>query len=363
MEKLIMLPGPTNVSKRVMNAMTKPIINHRGEEFKNLYRGIVEKTRRLFQTNNSVVILSCSGTGGVEACVSSCISKGDLIIVPSFGEFSERLAETAEIYGAQVVRVIAENGNAPSLEEVKEAIDNKRDAKSILLVHNETSMGIALPYIEDIIRYAKNRNMTVLVDAISSLGGYNIPVENWKIDFCITGSQKCIAAPPGLALVSLSEQALEIIRKRKPVNRYFDLLRYLDYQERGQTPFTPALPLFYALDEALNEIFEEGLSARIERHEKMSRSFYSSFETIGLKFLAKKEYRSRTVIALLYPEGIEDKKFRARLEQEYGVVIAGGFGSLSGKVFRVGCMGLVNQDYVSKTVNSISSNLSFFKRD
>lgn len=361
MDRLIMLPGPTNVSERVMNAMTKPMINHRGEAFKELYRGIVEKSKHLFQTEGEIVVFSSSGTGGVEAAVFNTVMPGEKVIVPVMGEFSERLSEMVEIAGGKVVAVRSEQGEAPSIEQVKHVIDSNSDASSIMIVHNETSTGIAIPYLRELCNYAKERNLKVVVDAISSLGGYSIPVDSWGIDVCITGSQKCLAAPPGLVLLSLSKEYRSIVMSRKPRTRYFDISRYLEYQKKWETPFTPSLPLFYALDEALNELLEEGLQVRVARHERMSGLLYSSLEKLGLKFVAREDLRSRTVIASYYPEGIEDKVFRTRLEQEYGIVVAGGFGKFSGKVFRIGCMGLINQEYVERTVTSIEALLSKMK--
>jgi aspartate aminotransferase-like enzyme len=358
MQRLIMLPGPTNVSERVINAMTRPIINHRGDKFRELYRGIVEKSRHLFQTDGDIVVFSSSGTGGVEAAVLNSVYHGDKVIVPVMGEFSQRLGEMVEIAGGKLVSVSSELGNAPGLDEIKNAIDSNPDASSIMIVHNETSTGIALPYLKELCSYAKDRGLAVVVDAISSLGGYSIPVDSWGIDICVTGSQKCLAAPPGLALLSIGKEHVSRIKQKKPSTRYFDIARYLDYQKRWETPFTPNLPLFYALDEALNELLEEGLASRVERHERMSKMLYSGLARLGLRFVAREEVRSRTVAATFYPEGIEDRQFRSRLEQEFGVTIAGGFGKFSGKVFRIGCMGLINQEFVERTLSAVESLLS-----
>jgi aspartate aminotransferase-like enzyme len=353
-----MLPGPTNVSERVIGAMTRPVINHRGDSFRELYRGIVEKSRHLFQTEGDVVVFSSSGTGGVEAAVWNTVFPGDKVIVPVMGEFSERLAEMVEIAGGIAIRVSSEPGGAPALDSIKEAIEINKDASSVMIVHNETSTGIAIPYLEEICSIAKDRGMNVIVDAISSLGGYSIPVDRWGIDVCITGSQKCLAAPPGLALISVGKEIKEKMKSKHPRTRYFDITRYLEYQSKWETPFTPSLPLFYALDEALNELLEEGLAARVARHERMSMMLYSGLENIGLQFVARKDLRSRTVVASFYPEWVNDKEFRRKLEDDFGIVVAGGFGKFSGKVFRIGCMGLINQEYVERTLSAVNSVLS-----
>ncbi|HKT22205.1 MAG TPA: aminotransferase class V-fold PLP-dependent enzyme, partial [Nitrososphaerales archaeon] len=210
-QKLIMLPGPTNVSERVMRAMLGPIINHRGDAFRELYKGVLDKTRHLFQTEGDVVVFSSSGTGGVEAAVWNLIRPGDVAVVPVFGEFSSRLAETVEMAGGKAIRVASDFGKVPSLDQVKAAMEQQGKFKAMFLVHNETSTGVAAPYAEEVSRLAKDHGAFSVIDAISSLGGYAIPVDRWGVDVCITGSQKCIAAPPGLALLSVSRGVVDFL--------------------------------------------------------------------------------------------------------------------------------------------------------
>ena len=357
-QKLIMLPGPTNVSDRVMKAMLGPIINHRGDSFRELYRGVLDKTRHLFQTEGDVVVLSSSGTGGVEAAVWNLVRPGDAAMVPVFGEFSTRLADAVEMAGGKAVRVSSEFGKVPTLEQLKAAMDAQGSFKALFLVHNETSTGVAAPYVEEATRLAKDHGAVAVVDAISSLGGYAIPVDRWGVDICITGSQKCIAAPPGLALLSVSRGVEEFLKASPPRTRYFDLPRYLEYGARGETPFTPALPLYYALDEALKELLEEGFAKRVERHDRMSERLYDGLAGQGLKAVAEKSVRSKTVVASYYPQGVDDAKFRKALAHDRGVVIAGGFGPFAGKVFRVGCMGQISQEYVDTTLTAIRETMA-----
>jgi len=360
-KKLIMLPGPTNVSDRVMRAMLNPIINHRGDSFRELYKGVLEKTRHLFQTEGEVVVLSSSGTGGVEAAVWNMIRPGDVAIVPVFGEFSTRLAETVEMAGGKAVRVISEFGKVPPIEQLKAAMEGQGQFKALFLVHNETSTGVAAPYVEEATKLARDHGAFAVIDAISSLGGYAIPVDKWGVDMCITGSQKCIAAPPGLALLSVSQRAVEFMKGSPPKTRYFEIPRYLEYGARGETPFTPALPLIYALDEALRELLEEGLAKRVERHDRMSALLYDGLASQGLNAVAEKSVRSKTVVASFYPPGVEDAKFRKALAHDKGVVIAGGFGPFAGKVFRVGCMGQINEGLVQTTLKAIDETMVAFR--
>jgi len=360
-QRLIMLPGPTNVSERVMHAMLGPIINHRGDAFRELYKGILEKERHLFQTEGEVLVLSSSGTGGVEAAVWNIIRPGDTAIVPVFGEFSTRLAETVELAGGKAVRVSAEFGKVPSLDQLTAAMKAQGKFRALFLVHNETSTGVTVPYAQEATELARNHGAFAVIDAISSLGGYAIPVDKWGVDMCITGSQKCIAAPPGLALLSVSQRVVEYLKASPPKTRYFEIPRYLEYGANGETPFTPALPLFYALDEALKELLEEGLSNRVQRHDRMSALLYDGLAKQGFGPVAEKSVRSKTVVASYYPQGVDDSKFRKALARDRGVVIAGGFGPFKGKVFRVGCMGKINETIVETTLKAIGETMSTFR--
>jgi len=361
-QQLIMLPGPTNVSDRVMKAMLRPIINHRGDSFRELYKGILAKTGRLFQTEQGSVIFSSSGTGGVEAAVWNLVRPGDVAVVPVFGEFSARLAETVELAGGKAVQVKSEQGSVPSLAELEAAMKKAGKFKALFAVHNETSTGAAIPYVQEVSKLAAEHGAFVVIDAISSLGGYAIPVDKWGVDICVTGSQKCIAAPPGLALLSVSSRVAEYLKTSPPKTRYFDIPRYLEYGARGETPFTPALPLLYALDEALNELLEEGLSKRVERHDRMSASIYDGLAKMGLSAVPAKEVRSKTVVATFYPPGVDDAQFRKSMAHDKGVVIAGGFGAFAGKVFRIGCMGQVREEYVKRTLAAVADTMSKFQK-
>ena len=341
--------------------MLQPIINHRGDAFRELYSGVLAKTRRLFQTEGDAIVFSASGTGGVEAAVWNLIRPGDVAVVPVFGEFSARLAETVEMAGGRAVKVSADSGTAPTLGALSEAMGKEKKVKALFLVHNETSTGVAIPYVQEATKLARDHGAFAVIDAISSLGGYGIPVDEWGVDICITGSQKCVAAPPGLALVSVSRRAVEFLEKDPPKTRYFGIPRYLEYGTRGETPFTPALPLFYGLDEALKELLEEGLAKRVQRHSDMAARLYEGFARMGLKGVASPDVRSKTVLATYYPAGVDDSAFRKALSSDKDIVIAGGFGPFAGKVFRVGCMGNIDGAVVDRTLSAIEETLAAFK--
>jgi len=354
-----MLPGPTNVPERVLRAMFTHIINHRSQDFVELYTEVIEKTQQVFQTKNDVVALSASGTGAVEASVVNLIRKGDKVIIPVNGEFSGRLAQMLEWQGANVIKLETPPGQNATFDQVKEAFDNNKDVKAFYVVHNETSTGTQVKYLDKISSLTSRNDAFYVVDSVSLLGGAELPVDKWKIDVCITGAQKALAAPPGISPISVSPSAKKHMIENPPPTMYFNLARYFKYYEESKhTPFTPALPLLYAYREALRIILEEGLDARIRRHKTCSDALYSGLSGLGLTPFAKEEDRSISIIALNYLEGLEDNTFRNTLAKKFRVLVAGGFGNLKGKVFRVGCMGEVHRYHVMRTISAISSTLN-----
>jgi aspartate aminotransferase-like enzyme len=341
-----------------MEAMVRPIINHRGNQFHTLLASLREGGKKLFQTNGEVLFLTSSGTAGVDAAVLGLIRPGDKAIVTVFGEFGERLAETVEVVGGSAIRVESPYGTSPNMEQGKKAMDEAKDIRAVFILHNETSTGTVFRYTQETARLSRERGAYTVVDAISSLGGYAIPVDAWGVDICVTGSQKCIAAPPGVSLVSVSDTTLAEMKKNARRTRYFDLPKYVEYAHRGETPYTPAIPLFYALDESLKMLVEEGLDKRVARHERLSRDLYGGLGGMGLEFFSAEGHRSNTVIAAKYPNGVDDKIFRSSLDDEHDIVIAGGFGNLVGKIFRIGCMGEVSEEHISRTLAGIGITLN-----
>jgi len=354
-----MLPGPTNVPNRVMNAMLAPIINHRGDDFRVLYKTIVEKTQRVFQTNGEIILLTTSGTGVVEASVINIIKKGDKAIIPVNGEFGTRLADLIDSWGGQAIRIKAPFGENPPFEKIEEAADQNKDVKAIYAVYNETSTGTTLRYMDRIGKLCSRNGAFFIADAVSILGGDELPVDKWNIDICVTASQKALAAPPGVSPISISSRAKKHMQSNPPPTQYLNLKRYFKYYEENfETPFTPALSLFYAFNEALDMVLEEGIDERIKRHKICAEAFYAGLNTMGLTPFAKPDAQSNVVIAVNYLPGMEDKKFRGLLSEQFKVLVAGGFGNLKGKVFRVGSMGEVNRYHVMRTLSSIASAIN-----
>jgi len=359
-----MLPGPTNVPERVMRAMYVPMINHRSDDFVQLYEPCVEKTKQVFKTEGEAVCLSASGTGAVEASVVNLIKKGDKVIIPVNGEFSSRLAQMIEWAGGETIKVETPPGQSPTYDQIKEAFDNNKDIKAFYCVWNETSTGTMIKYLDKIKDLTSRNDSFYIVDGVSIVGGEELEMDKWGVDIAMTGAQKAFACPPGISPICLNARTKKYMIDNPPNTMYFNLPRYFKYYEESKhTPFTPALPLLYAYREALDIILEEGLDARIKRHRVCSDALYSGLSAIGLTPFAKEDSRSTVVIGLNYLEGLEDKVFRNTLAEKFRVLVAGGFGNLKGKVFRVGCMGEVNRYHVMRTISSISSTLAMMGYD
>jgi aspartate aminotransferase-like enzyme len=353
-----MLPGPTNVPERIMRAMYTPMINHRSDDFVELYEDAVEKTKTVFQSNGEAVLLSASGTGAVEASVVNLIKKGDKVIIPVNGEFSGRLAQMLEWAGANVVKLQTNPGENATFDKVKEAFDNNKDVKAFYCVWNETSTGTMIKYLDRIKDLTSRNDCYYVVDGVSIVGGEEFPMDKWGVDVAMTGAQKAFAAPPGISPIVVNPRAKKYMMENPPNTMYFNLSRYFKYYEESKhTPFTPALPLLYAYREAMNVILEEGLDNRIRRHRVCSDALYSGLSALGLTPFAKEDSRSTVVVALNYLDGLEDKTFRNTLANKFRVLVAGGFGNLKGKVFRVGCMGEVQGYHVMRTISAIGSTL------
>jgi aspartate aminotransferase-like enzyme len=354
-----MLPGPTNVPNRVINAMLTPMINHRSEDFRKLYKDIVNKTQTVFETENDIVVLTTSGTGAVETSVLNLIKKGDTVIIPVNGEFSTRLADLIDNYGGKTIRINSPYGQNPPIEKIEEAFEKNSNIKALYVVYNETSTGTTLRNLSKLGDLCKAHGAFFVVDAVSILGGDELPVDKWNVDVCFTATQKALAAPPGIAPISISKEAKKYMIENPPPSQYLNLKRYFKYyNDSFETPFTPAVSLFYAYQEALNIIIEEGMQNRIDRHKRCANAFYSGLEALGFTPFADADSRSNVVIAVNYLPGIDDKKFRELISTKFKVLLAGGFGELKGKVFRVGCMGEVSSYHVMRTLSAISSSMA-----
>lgn len=349
MEKLLMTPGPTNVPKRVLNKMSENMIHHRTSEYSNLFTELNKRLKFVFQTNSNVLTFPSAGTGALESCIVNCFNFGDKVLAVSIGDFGDRFIQIAKIYGLQVDEIKIPWGKAVSLEEIEDKL--KDHHKGVIVTHNETSTGAVNP-IKEIGEFLKIKNVIYIVDAVSSLGGIDIKMDEWNIDVLATASQKALMCPPGVSFVGLSPKALDYCKASKLPKFYFDFLianKYLE-KEEPQNPYTPAVSLIAAANEALKMIEEEGLENVFLRHKILAEKFRSEIKNMGLKLFTDEFALSNTITAVSLDNAGEIKR---RLEKEYGIIVAGGQGDTKGKMIRVGHMGCVNEDMINRTLNAL----------
>ncbi|MEM2025986.1 MAG: alanine--glyoxylate aminotransferase family protein, partial [Desulfurococcaceae archaeon] len=318
---------------------------------------LLENLKYFFQANYDVIPFTASGTGAVESIVSNTINPGDKVLVPIYGNFTNRVKDVVEVYGGKVVTVDIPQREAVTPEKVEEALQ-KEKVKMVFIVFNETSTGVAVRRMREIAKISHDHGALVAVDAISGLGGDELKVGEWEIDFCAAASQKCLAAPPGVSMVSVSERGWDVVKSTKAKSHYFDFKLYKKFfLERRQTPFTPVVQIFMAVNEALKFLREEGIENRIKRHRICAEAFYRAYEAMGLKCYAKREFRSNTVTVFEVPSGLKDSEIRRIMREKHNIYISGGMAELKGKIIRVGSMGIVNQSIVITTINALECTL------
>jgi len=340
-QRILLGPGPSNVEPRVLQAMLKPILGYMDPVYLQCLDHIQRLLRVVFETENRVTF-SMSGTGGagMEACLANLIEEGEQVVVCVNGFFGQRAAEIAERWGARIIRVEAEWGQPIDMQQLWEAFKTS-GARIVVMIHAETSTGTRQP-IEQLKLLREIRDAILIVDSVTSLGAHPVGIDRNEIDASYSCSQKGIGAPPGLSPVTFSDRAIEKIRRRKtPLKSWYLDVNLIDKywsSERIYHHTSPAL-MNYALCEALEVILEEGLENRWARHQRNSRAFVSAVEAKGLNMLAAPEHRLWTLNAVRIPEGVDDARVRSRLLQEHNIEIGAGFGSLKGKIWRVGLMG------------------------
>ncbi|TMF70548.1 MAG: alanine--glyoxylate aminotransferase family protein, partial [Chloroflexi bacterium] len=317
------IPGPTPLPERVVRSMNRPMIDHRGPEFAAILAEVTAGAKRVFKTKNDLLLLTSSGTGGLESAVANLVSPGDEVVVALCGNFGERFAALASAYGADVVRLEFEWGQPVDAGDLEVILQRHPKARVVLLTHNETSTGLTNP-LRELAQTARSAERLVVVDGVSSISSIDIETDAWGIDVAVSGSQKGWMAPPGLALVSVSERAWVQQAKARSPRFYFDWKEAKTWADKGMTPFTPAVPVAFALQEGLRMLEEEGLANVYERHARLARATQAALQALGFQLFAQDGYRSNTVTSALPPAGLDVAALRKLLDTKYGVVIAGG---------------------------------------
>ncbi len=340
--RVLLGPGPSNVHPRVFQAMISPILGYLDPDFLLAMDETMARLRYLFQTENELSItLPGTGMAAMEAAVCNVVEPGDKIIVGIHGFFGQRMAEIVERHGGTAVRVEVEFGQVVRGQQVRQALEENPDAKMVGVVHGETSSGIGQP-LQEIGKLVRDSGKLFLVDTVCSLGGANIPVDEYFIDICYSGGQKCIGGPAGISCITLNERAQKVIQARtRPVDTwYLDLGLIKKYWSTDRVyHHTAPGPMVFALKEALTLIQEEGLQNRIARHKKVGDLLKAGLTDLGLELFGDPANRLSMLTCVMIPDGVDDAAVRNRLLREYGIEIVGGFGPLKGKAWRVGLMG------------------------
>jgi serine---pyruvate transaminase len=337
-KRYLMTPGPTPVPPQVLAALAEPVVHHRGRDFKATYERCLARLREVYRTEHDVLLFTSSGTGAFESAVANLVSPGDRVLVLSAGNFGERWAALAEAYAADVVHARLAWGESPDADDLRSALADAGDVGVVYLVHSETSTGVVVD-IQSLAAAAKEAGALVVVDAVSSLGAVPLESDAWGIDVVVSGSQKALMCPPGLAFVSVSPAALAAAGRAASPRFVFDWERTRAAQAKLDAPFTPAVSLVRALDVALGLLLDEGLEAAFDRHAALGRACREGAKAMGLELFSPDEERSAVVTAVRAPDGIDSAEIVAAMRDRFGITIAGGQGELKGKIFRIGHIG------------------------
>jgi aspartate aminotransferase-like enzyme len=342
----------------VVEALTQPMINHRGPEFADLLKEVTTELQAAFQTRNDLLLLTSSGTGGMEAAIANHFSPGDRVLAVVIGNFGERFVTIAQHFGCDVEVLAFKSGEAADPRQVAGRLGAGPAFKGVLITHNETSTGVTndLEALADVVRPS---GALLLVDGVSSAGSIEIKTDAWGIDVLVSASQKGWMVPPGIAMISLSPRAWAAQERATLPRYYWDLALAKKEAARGQTPFTPGITTLYGLREGLRMMRAEGYDAVYAKHRRIGAYTRAAVKSLGLRLVPVDERRaSNTVTAFYLPDGTDEKTFLERLRVQYGVVLAGGQGDLAGKSARIGHMGQVDEGDIDDVTNAIRQTLA-----
>lgn len=354
-KEYLMIPGPTPVPDSVLSKMAMPMINHRGKEFAQILKDVTEKMKKVYLTKGDVILLTASGSGGMESAVVNFLSPGDKAIFCVTGAFGDRWAKMGKVYGADVIRIETPVGEGVTPEIIEDNLKKNSGVKAVYVTHNETSTTITND-LSKIGEIAHKYGAIVAVDAVSSLGAIELRMDEWQLDVVVTASQKALMTPPGLAFVAVSERGWELHKSAKMPRFYFDLGEAKRMAENGETPFTPAVSQVFAIDTALDLLLSEGLENSWNRHKLLGKAVREGVKALGLKLLAKEEFASNAVTGVYPPEGVPADDLRRKVKAR-GVTLAGGQGALKGKIFRIGHIGYILDTDIIVTLSIIGETL------
>lgn len=351
---MLMIPGPTPVPEAALLALAKHPIGHRTSEFSNLLAEVTQNLKWLHQTESDVLMLTTSGTGAVEAGIINFLSPGDRVLVGCNGKFGDRWAEVAQAYSLQVEKITAEWGQPldPQLFQEKLEADAEKQIKAVIITHSETSTGV-LNDLETINRSVKQHGEALMiVDAVTSLGAVNLPMDTWGLDVVASGSQKGYMIPPGLGFVAVSPKAWEAYKTAKLPRYYLDLGKYRKATAKNTTPFTPPVNLIVALHATLRMMQAEGLKSIFARHQRLMNATRAAIKGLNLPLLTADSCASHAITAVA-PSSVEAEQIRAIMKKQFDIALAGGQDHLKGKIFRIGHLGFVSERDILSAIASL----------
>ncbi|MGD9682985.1 MAG: alanine--glyoxylate aminotransferase family protein [Candidatus Obscuribacterales bacterium] len=355
--EFLMIPGPTPVPDEVLEAHAKHPLGHRSQEFSQILAEAIDGLTWLAASDNEPLIITSSGTGAMDAAVANTVNRGDRVLSLVCGVFGERFARIATAYGAEVERLGAEAGTAIDPEKVDATLKKNAGIKAVTITHNETSTGV-INDLEAIARVVRKHDALILVDAVTSFGAAPVEIDGWDLDVVVTGSQKALMLPPGLAFIYLSQRAWKAYESCTNGRFYLDLGRYLKSQKEKTTPFTPNVSLIRALTASLTMMKADGRESIFARHRKLREMLRKAIVEIGLKPFVEESCASPTITSILPPEDMTVPEIRQRLKDDYRIIVADGQEGLKGKIFRIGHMGYVFERDIAMTIAALQNVLN-----
>jgi aspartate aminotransferase-like enzyme len=357
-KRYLLTPGPTPVPPEVALRMAEPIIHHRTPEFSKIFSEVRAGLKRLFRTDQDVLVLASSGTGAMEAAVVNLLCAGDRVIVVNGGKFGERWTKICQSYGVHVEEIVVEWGEAVGVDAVRAALERCPDAKAVLVQASETSTTAVHP-VREIAELTRRRDVLLIVDGITAVGVFDVPMDEWGVDVLVTGSQKALMLPPGLAFLALSERAWKRADAPHLPGFYFDLKRERKNQAENTTAYTPAVSLVFGLHSVLAMLEQEGYPEVFARHARLAAATRAAAEALGLKLLAPRA-PSPAATGFFLPPGIEGGKLTKYLRDKVGVSLAGGQDHLKGKILRVAHIGYFGEFDIITAVAAVEMGLAKF---
>jgi len=352
------IPGPTPLPPEVLKATSRQMINHRAHHYEEMQARILTNLKHFFQTENEIYLLTASGMGGLEAAVVNFFSPGDRILSFTCGEFGNRWADVARAYGADVFQTKFPPHTGVDKDEFAKVLESQKGIKGVFITHNETSSGV-LNDINELAPLVHDHpdKPLLLIDSISALGAVNLPMDSWGVDVLVTASQKGWMAPPGLSMIAVSEKAWEFYKLSKMPRYYWDLSMYKKFNEKNQTPATPAVSALYGLDASLQLMLREGRNNIYNRHLEIMDSARRGLEELGLQLFVSEKYASPTVTSFVIPQDIDGHELLQTLREKHHVVLAGGMGETKGKIIRIAHMGYVSKKDIDGVLSALHATL------